>query len=111
MRTARFKPDTETGESRLFALAPWRLVSHSSAPTARTLESSVVYNANFILHPAGHAHFGIGERSIERSVAPAAFPDDAALIQNPDERTGLAAVADLDGSKLSGPSPEMRIRC
>ena len=75
------------------------------------LQSGGVCNPKLILHPARHASLGVGQRGVERPVAAAAFPDYAALIQNPNERTGLAAVADLDGAKLSDPPPKMRIRC
>jgi len=72
---------------------------------------SVSYHSNpkLILHPACCPCLGIGERCIERPVALSAFPEDAALIQNPNKRTGLTAMADLDGDKLSDPSLKMRI--
>jgi hypothetical protein len=52
----------------------------------------------------------IGQRGIERPVTAAALPDHAALIQNPDERTRLVAVADFNGAKLSDPSPQVGVR-
>jgi hypothetical protein len=53
-------------------------------------------DAKLVPHPLRHARFGIGQRGIERQVAPAALPDNPTIIQNPDERTRLVAVADLD---------------
>lgn len=51
----------------------------------------------------------ISQRGIKRSVAAAALPDHAALIQNPDERMCLAAVTDLDGARLDEPSNKVRV--
>lgn len=73
------------------------------------LQSGCVRDPKLIPHPPGCACVRIGQRGIQRRVAPAALPDQTAFIQNPDERTRLVAVADLDGTELSNPPPKMRI--
>jgi hypothetical protein len=81
---------------------------HQAAGLAQSL-SGGVRDPKLVPHPPGHARLGVGQRGIERLVAAAALPNYAAFIQNANKPTGLNAVADLDGSELGGPTPEMRI--
>jgi len=55
------------------------------AGAARAPESGGIRDSKVVCHPAGHPSLGIGQRGIERPLVTVALPNDAALVQNPNE--------------------------
>jgi hypothetical protein len=60
-----------------------------------------------IRHPPRNACLGISRRGIEGLMAPAALPDQAALVQKQDQQTRRVAVSNPHGPILSEPSPQV----
>ena len=78
-------------------------------PKPRAPQSTRTSDSKLILDPPGRVSFGIGQRGIQCCVTATPLPDDAALVKNPDERTRLAAAANLNRPKLNNPAPKVRV--